>query len=78
MPLFGKRDEAESRFKEAKRCSDPRSKEFDLDRATRLLEEAPMLKPYEEKYRKKLEEVKVISDTGSRKSTGSICGRPTW
>ena len=57
MPLFGKGDEAENRFKEAKRCSDPLKKEFDLDRAIGLLEAAVMLKPHEEKYRKKLEEV---------------------
>ena len=37
MPLFGKGDEAENRFKEAKRCSDPRKKEFDLDKAISLL-----------------------------------------
>ena len=41
----------------AKRYSDPLKKEFDLDRAIGLLEAAVMLKPHEEKYRTKLEEV---------------------
>jgi len=60
MPFFGKRDEAEERFKEAKRCSDPRKKEFDLDRAISLLKEAVMRKPDKEQYRQKLDEVSEI------------------
>ena len=59
MPLFGERDEAENRFNEAKRCSDPSKKEFDLDTAIRLLEEAVMLKPDKKKYRQKLDETKL-------------------
>ena len=34
-----------------------RRAEFDLDKAATLLEEAVMLKPYEEKYREELEEI---------------------
>ena len=60
MPLFGKGDEAENRFKEAKRCSDPRKKEIDLDKAISLLEDAIKLKPYEEKYHKQLEKLKAL------------------
>ncbi len=60
MPLFGKRDEAENRFKEAKRYGDPSKKELDLDRAIRLLEDAITLKPHEEKYRKQFEKLKAL------------------
>ena len=60
MPLFGKRDEAENRFKEAERYSHPTKKEFDLDTAIRLLEEAVMLKPDKEQYREKLDEIREI------------------
>ena len=60
MWLFGKRDEAEKCFKEAKRCSDPSKKEFDLDRAISLLKEAVMLKPDKKQYGQKLEEVREI------------------
>ena len=60
MWLFGKRDEAEKCFKEAKRCSDPSKKEFDLDRAISLLEEAVMLKTDKKQYGQKLEEVREI------------------
>ena len=60
MWLFGKRDEAGSRFKEAKRCSDPSKKEFDLDRAISLLEEAVMLKPGKRQYNERLNEIREI------------------
>ncbi len=60
MWLFGKRDEAAKCFKEAKRCSDPNKKEFDLDRAISLLEEAVMLKTDKKQYGQKLEEVREI------------------
>jgi len=60
MPLFGKRDEAENRFKEAKRYSDPSKKEFDLESAISLLEEALMLKADNEQYRQKLDEIREI------------------
>ena len=60
MPLFGTRDQAEERFKEAKRYSHPSKKEFDLDTAVRLLEEALMLKPDKEQYRQKLDEIGEI------------------
>lgn len=67
MPLFGKGDEAENRFKEVKRCSDPRKKEFDLDKAISLLKEAVMLKPFEGKYRNKLEEINELKSKFSSK-----------
>lgn len=67
MRLFGKRDEAEKRFKEAIRYIDPDKKEFDLDKATMLLEEAIMLKPYEEKYRKQLEQVRTMKPNLGKK-----------
>ena len=70
MPLFGKSDEAKKRFKEAIRHIDPDKKEFDLDKATMLLEEAVMLKSYEEKYRKQLEEVKAMKPNLDEKSKG--------
>lgn len=60
MPLLGKRDEAENRFKQAERYSGPSSKEFDLDEAIRLLEESILLKPDSEKYRNKLDEIREI------------------
>ena len=60
MPLSGKRDEAENRFKEAKRYSHPSKKEFDLDTAIRLLEEALSLKPDNNQYRQKLDEIREI------------------
>lgn len=60
MPLSGKRDEAEKRFKEAKRYSHPEKKEFDLDKAIRLLEEALALKPDNKQYRQKLDEIREI------------------
>lgn len=60
MWLFGKPDEAEKRFREAKSCSDPRKKEFDLDRAIGLLEEAVMLKPDKKQYGQKLDETREI------------------
>lgn len=60
MPLFGKRDEAEQRFREAKQCADPGKQEFNLDKAINLLQEAVVLKPFEEKYRNKLEEVNEL------------------
>lgn len=67
MPLFGKRDEAEDRFKQAERYSHPKKKEFDLDEAIRLLEEAVMLKPDNEKYCQKLEEIREIKSKSSLK-----------
>ena len=67
MPLSGKHDEAEKRFKEAKRYSHPEKKEFDLDTAIRLLEEAVMLKPDKEQYRQKLEEIREIKSKSSLK-----------
>jgi uncharacterized membrane protein len=57
MPLFGKPDEAKDRFNQAKKYSDPSDFEFNLDRASHLLEEALELKPQEKKYHKKLAEV---------------------
>ena len=53
MPLFGKPDEAKKLFWEAERYV--RGEEFNLDKAIHLLEEAVMLKPHEDKYRKELE-----------------------
>lgn len=64
MPLFGKPDEAENRFKDAKSYSDPWKSEFDLDRAIRLLEEAVMLKPDRKKYRSMLNEMLEIKAAG--------------
>ena len=58
MPLFGKRDEAENRFKEAEKYVETSNENFNFDRAIYLLQEAAMLKPDKEKYRKRLEEVK--------------------
>ena len=60
MPLFGTRDEGEDRFKKAKHYSDPSKKEFDLDTAIRLLEEAVMLKPDKKQYGQKLDEIREI------------------
>lgn len=60
MPLFAKSDEAERCFKEAKRLIETSNEEDNIDRAIHLLEEAVMLKPYEKKYRKKLEEVNQL------------------
>ncbi len=57
MPLFGKPDEAEKRFKEAKVCIATRDEEFRLDRAIYLLGEAVVMKPHKGKYRQKLEEL---------------------
>ena len=59
MPIFGGRDEAKRRFKEAKRCSNPKKKEFDLDRAIRLLEEAVSLRP-DSDYSKELDDLRKI------------------
>lgn len=58
MPLFGKGDEAENRFKEAEKYIQTSDENFSFDRAIHLLEEAAMLKPHEPKYRKRLEAVK--------------------
>lgn len=60
MPLFGKSDEAEKHFKESAKYTKPTSKEFDLDKAIHLLEEAVMLKPDNKKYSQKLEEIRQI------------------
>jgi translation elongation factor EF-Tu-like GTPase len=60
MPLFGRSDEAQKRFKEAKRCIATRDEEFNLDRAIYLLEEAVVLKPDVRKYRQKLEELTAL------------------
>lgn len=67
MPFFGERDEAENRFKEAERYSNPRKKEFDLDAAIRFLEEAVMLKPDKKQYCQKLEEIREIKSKSSLK-----------
>jgi len=69
MPLFGKPDEAKKRFREAKNCSDPRNKEFDLDRAINLLEEATMLKPDKKQYREKLDELRKVELRRAKSST---------
>lgn len=78
MPLFGKRDDAENRFKEAKRYADlskveldVSKKELNLDTAIRLLEEAVMLKPDKKQYGQKLDEIrqikaKIITSSTSR------------
>lgn len=50
----------EKRFKEAERHSHPKAKEFNLDTAIRLLEEALMLKSDNEKYRQKLDEIREM------------------
>ena len=57
MPLFGKHDEAEDRFNEAKRYTDRvrYREDFDLDKAIGLLEEVLMRKPDKKKYREELE-----------------------
>lgn len=60
MRLFAKSDEAEKRFREAKRLVETSNEEHKIDQAIHLLEEAVMLKPYEKKYRKKLEEAKTL------------------
>ena len=60
MPLFGTRDQSEKCFKEAERYSHPKKKEFDLEEATRLLEEAILLKPDKKQYREKLEEIREL------------------
>ena len=60
MPLFGKWDEAGKLFKEANKCIDISSDEFDLDKGIHLLEEAVVLKPSEKKYYERLEEAKVL------------------
>ena len=60
MPLFGG-DEANKRYKEAKKYGNVKKKEFDLDRAIRLLEEAISLKP-NSKYFQKLEELRQLKD----------------
>ena len=65
MPLFGKGDEAQKRFEEAKRYSHPEKKEFDLDTAIRLLEEALTLKPDNNQYRQKLDEIREIKEKRS-------------
>jgi len=67
MPIFGGRDEAENRFKQAKRLSRPNSKEFDLDTAIGLLEGAVLLKPDNKKYSQKLEEIRHIKANTSLK-----------
>ena len=75
MPLFGKRDEAENRFKEAERYSHPSKKEFDLDTAIRLLEEAVMLKPDNKQYREKLDEIREIKAKGNLKFSMRVQNR---
>ncbi len=74
MPLFGKPDEAETRFREAKRYGDLNNKEFDPDAAIRLLEEAVMLKPDKKKYREKLDEIHEIK---AKRATSSTSQYPT-
>lgn len=54
-------------FKEAKRYSHPSKKEFDLDTAIRLLEEALTLKPDNNEYRQKLDEIREIKAKRSLK-----------
>ena len=71
MPLFGKRDEAEKLFEEAERCSNVYENEFDLNRATRLLEEAVMLKPDKKEYAKLLEEIRQMKGEIIESSTSS-------
>jgi len=60
MPLFGKGDEAGDLFKKAKRRSDPSSQEFDLDLAIHYLQQAVDLKPYNEQYRRSLDETREL------------------
>lgn len=67
MPLFGKADEAKNHFKESERYSHPKKKEFDLEAAIRHLEEAAILKPDNEQYRQKLEEIREIQKRSSLK-----------
>jgi translation elongation factor EF-Tu-like GTPase len=60
MPLFGKSDEAEKRYKKASKLMEGADKEHDMEEAIHLLEEAAMIKPHEEKYRENLEEANKI------------------
>jgi hypothetical protein len=74
MPLFGKPDEAKKYFEEAKRCVQEPRKKFNPDEAIRLLENAVMLKPNEDKYRRKLEEIRefkkrIITSSSSQYPT---------
>lgn len=71
---FRKKDEAEKLFNEARRYADLSKKEFDLDRAIRLLEEAVMLKPDREKYRKELDRIREMK---ARRATSSTSKYPT-
>jgi len=67
MGLFGGGNEASKRFREAERFSHPKKKEFDLDKAISLLEEVVSLKPADNKYRQKLEEIRELKLKGGMK-----------
>ena len=60
MPLFGKCDDAENRFKEAERYISPTKGEFDLGAAIHVLEEAIALRPDKKKYYQELDELRRI------------------
>jgi hypothetical protein len=64
MRLFRGSDEAKKRFLEAERYSDPNNRDFNLKTATSLLESAVSLKPDNQKYRIKLEDIKAINNLG--------------
>ena len=57
---FKQSDEAERLFRQAKRCGDPLSREFDLHMAISLLENAVAQKPDREEYRLKLQEFNEV------------------
>ena len=60
MSLLDKPDESDRCFEEAKQYSDPDKKEFDLDGAIGLLEEALILKPDNIQYNQRLAQIRRI------------------
>lgn len=71
MGLFGKSDEAEKRFNEAKRHINPSKKEFDLDLAIQYLKDALVLEPHKRKYRQELGKAYLMKLAEQRASESS-------
>ena len=67
MSLLDKPDESARRVEEAKQYSNPYKKEFDLDTAISLLEEAVTLRSDKEQYSQKLVEIRELKAKTSLK-----------